>query len=88
MNITEQYKHIFEPELLEEFEQKAKHFSVKEGDIIAICNAGAYSYSMSSNYNARLRPAEVLISGGKDYLVRERESFDDLMRGQRLMKFS
>lgn len=61
--------------------------TVKEGDILAICNAGAYSFSMSSNYNARLRPPEVLIYDGKDYLIKERESLEDLMRGQKLLKF-
>ena len=60
--------------------------TIKTGDILAICNVGAYSYSMSSNYNARLRPPEVLIYGGVDYLVRERETMDDLLRGQVLLQ--
>lgn len=55
---------------------------VKEKDIIAIKNAGAYGYSMSSNYNSRLRPAEILILNGKPYLIRERENFDDILRHQ------
>lgn len=55
---------------------------VREGDILAIKNAGAYGYSMSSNYNSRLRPAEVLILNGKPKLVREREKFEDLLRNQ------
>ncbi|MCH7414845.1 diaminopimelate decarboxylase [Belliella sp. R4-6] len=55
---------------------------VKEGDTIAIKNAGAYGFSMSSNYNSRLRPPEVLILGGKDYLIRERETFDDILKNQ------
>ena len=53
---------------------------VREGDIIAIKNAGAYGFSMASNYNSRLRPAEVLILGGKANLIRKRETFDDLLR--------
>ena len=61
--------------------------TIKEGDILAICNAGAYSYSMSSNYNARLRPAEVMIYNGKDYLINERENFEDLIKGQQHLKF-
>ena len=61
--------------------------TIKEGDILAICNAGAYSYSMSSNYNARLRPAEVMIYNGKDYLINEREKFEDLIKGQQHLKF-
>lgn len=55
---------------------------VHEGDILAIHNAGAYCYSMSSNYNARLRPAEVLVEDGKARLIRKQESFEDLLRGQ------
>jgi diaminopimelate decarboxylase len=55
---------------------------VKEKDIIAIKNAGAYGYSMSSNYNSRLRPAEILILNGKPHLIRERENFDDILRHQ------
>ncbi|MCG8321248.1 MAG: diaminopimelate decarboxylase [Cytophagales bacterium] len=53
---------------------------VREGDIIAIKNAGAYGFSMASNYNSRLRPAEVLILNGKAHLIRKRETFEDLLR--------
>jgi diaminopimelate decarboxylase len=55
---------------------------VREGDIIAIHNAGAYGFSMASNYNSRLRPAEVLIINGEAKLIRERETLDDLLRHQ------
>lgn len=55
---------------------------VREGDILAIENAGAYGFSMSSNYNSRLRPAEVLIIGGEAKLIRERETFEDLLKRQ------
>jgi diaminopimelate decarboxylase len=55
---------------------------VKEGDILAFKNAGAYSFSMSSNYNSRLRPAEVLIYKGEPHLIRKRESFEDLLSNQ------
>ena len=54
----------------------------QEGDILAIHNAGAYGFSMSSQYNSRLRPAEVLILKGKPVLIRERETLADLLRGQ------
>ena len=54
----------------------------QEGDILAIHNAGAYGFSMSSQYNSRLRPAEVLIMKGKPYVIRERETLQDLLRGQ------
>ena len=60
---------------------------VHEGDILAIRNAGAYGFSMASNYNARLRPPEVLVYEGKPHLIRERETLDDLLRGQHEMDF-
>jgi diaminopimelate decarboxylase len=55
---------------------------VREGDLLAIENAGAYGYSMSSNYNSRVRPAEVLVWKGKAQLIRKRETLDDLLRNQ------
>jgi diaminopimelate decarboxylase len=55
---------------------------VREGDLLVIKNAGAYGYSMSSNYNSRLRPAEVLIINGEAKLIRRRDTFEDLLRGQ------
>jgi len=55
---------------------------IREGDILAIKNAGAYGFSMASNYNSRLKPAEVLIVKGKAKLIRERETIDDLLRNQ------
>ncbi len=53
---------------------------VNEGDILAFHNAGAYCFEMSSNYNARFKPAEVLISGKKHGLIRKREDMDDLLK--------
>ncbi len=55
---------------------------VEEGDLLAVLNAGAYGFSMSSQYNSRPRAAEVLVKEGKFKLVREREQLDDLVRGQ------
>jgi len=55
---------------------------VRVGDILSIENAGAYCYSMASNYNSRYKPAEVLIHEGKDYLIRERDTMEDLLKGQ------
>jgi diaminopimelate decarboxylase len=55
---------------------------VKVDDIIAIKNAGAYGFSMSSNYNSRLRPPEVLVLHGEAFLIRSRESFEDILRHQ------
>jgi len=56
---------------------------IQEGDLLAILNAGAYGYSMSSQYNSRPRCAEVLVKDGNYCVIRERESFEDLLRGQR-----
>jgi diaminopimelate decarboxylase len=53
---------------------------VSEGDLIVIKNAGAYGFSMASNYNSRPRPAEVMILGSKPILIRKRETFEDLLR--------
>jgi diaminopimelate decarboxylase len=55
---------------------------VREGDILAFKNAGAYGFSMASNYNSRPKPAEVLIINGEAKLIRERETFEDLLKGQ------
>ena len=53
-----------------------------EGDLVAILNAGAYGWSMSSNYNSRFRPPEVLVHQGKAQVIRRREALDDLLRNQ------
>lgn len=55
---------------------------IKEGDILCFRNAGAYCFSMSSNYNSRYKPAEVLWKDGKAHLIRERETFEDLLKNQ------
>ena len=55
---------------------------VKSGDLIVFKNAGAYGFSMASNYNSRLRPAEVLIWKKEAKLIRKREEFEDLIRNQ------
>ncbi|MFM7666711.1 MAG: diaminopimelate decarboxylase [Bacteroidota bacterium] len=55
---------------------------VREGDILSISNAGAYGYSMSNNYNARLKPAEVLFINDEIHLIRKREILEDLSRNE------
>ncbi|MEN1786418.1 MAG: diaminopimelate decarboxylase [Bacteroidota bacterium] len=55
---------------------------ISEGDILAFRNAGAYCFTMASNYNSRYRPAEVLWYKGQAHLIRERETFDDILRNQ------
>ncbi len=59
-----------------------KLHEVREGDILCFNNAGAYGITMSSNYNARFRPAEVLIHKGQMHLIRKRETFEDLIRNE------
>ncbi|MFD1095452.1 diaminopimelate decarboxylase [Salegentibacter chungangensis] len=58
---------------------------ITEGDILAFSNAGAYAFSMASNFNSRYRPAEVLWYNGQAHLIRERETFDDLLRHQKII---
>lgn len=55
---------------------------VRVGDLLAIHNAGAYGYSMASNYNSRVRPAEVIVENGIARLIRKQETFEDLLTGQ------
>ena len=55
---------------------------IREGDVLCFNNAGAYCFSMASNYNSRYRPAEVLVYEGKDYLIRTAETFEDLLKNQ------
>jgi diaminopimelate decarboxylase len=56
---------------------------MREGDMLAFLNAGAYGFSMSSQYNSRPRVAEVMVSKGKSKVIREREGLEDLLRGQK-----
>ena len=58
----------------------------KEGDFLAVMSAGAYGFSMSSNYNARPRAAEVMVIKGKHYVVRRRETYEDLVKGETIPK--
>jgi diaminopimelate decarboxylase len=58
---------------------------INEGDILCFKNAGAYCFSMASNYNSRFKPAEVLYKDGKGHLIRERETMDDLLKNQILL---
>jgi diaminopimelate decarboxylase len=55
---------------------------VREGDYLVFYNAGAYGFEMSSNFNSRLKPAEVMISEGKMHLIRRADEFEDLFRNQ------
>jgi diaminopimelate decarboxylase len=61
------------------FARDRKLGPLEAGDLVALLDAGAYGMAQSSNYNTRLRPAEVLVEGGKAKLIRRRETMDDLL---------
>jgi diaminopimelate decarboxylase len=58
----------------------------RPGDLVAIMSAGAYGFVMASNYNSRPRAAEILINGAEAHVIRERESFEDLIRGEHVVE--
>lgn len=64
------------------FAYNRKINQITPGDILVFRNTGAYCFSMASNYNSRLLPAEVMIKDNKSYLIRERQNFEDLLRNQ------
>ncbi|HET8709828.1 MAG TPA: diaminopimelate decarboxylase [Spongiibacteraceae bacterium] len=68
-----------------DFLGKARELAVAPGDLLAVFSAGAYGFSMSSNYNSRTRAAEVMVDGDHAYLVRARETIADLMRGESVL---
>jgi diaminopimelate decarboxylase len=61
---------------------------ISEEDVLCFHNAGAYCFSMASNYNSRYRPAEVMIHNNKDYLIRKRETIQDILHNQEIVTFS
>ena len=58
---------------------------VESGDLLAVMSAGAYGFVMASNYNSRPRPAEVIVNGADYSVVRERDNFEDIIRGEKLV---
>jgi diaminopimelate decarboxylase len=66
-------------------ERKLK--KVKKGEYLAVMGAGAYGFSMSSNYNSRPRTAEVMVRGREHFLIRSRETYRDLIKGERIPAF-
>ena len=68
-----------------DFLGKDRALAISAGDLLAVRSAGAYGFSMSSNYNSRPRAAEILVDGVNASLVRARESVDDLWRGEWLV---
>ena len=64
-----------------DFIAKERDVAVLEpGELLAVMSAGAYGFSLASNYNSRPRPAEVLVSGETYQLIRKRETYEDLIR--------
>jgi diaminopimelate decarboxylase len=61
--------------------------AVKPGELMAVMSAGAYGFVMASNYNSRPRVPEVLVKGGEIHVIRERETFDDLVKGETIPAF-
>lgn len=68
-----------------DFLAKDRELALAQGDRLALMSSGAYGFVMSSNYNTRGRAAEVMVDGEKHFLVRAREHFDDLVRGEQLL---
>jgi diaminopimelate decarboxylase len=66
-----------------DFLGKDRELTLAQGDLLAVFGAGAYGFSMSSNYNSRGRAAEIMVDGDRVHLVRARETFADLIRGER-----
>ncbi len=60
---------------------------VKQGEYLAAMSAGAYGFSMSSNYNSRPKAAEVMVKGKEHFLIRKRETYEDLVRNERIPRF-
>ena len=68
-----------------DFLAKERSLAVASGDLLAIMSAGAYGMAMSSNYNSRPRPAEIMVDGARPWLVRERERVESLFASERLL---
>jgi diaminopimelate decarboxylase len=68
-----------------DFLGKDRPLELREGDLLSVSSAGAYGFTMSSNYNSRVRAAEVMVDGDKVHLIRARETVADLMQGEALL---
>jgi diaminopimelate decarboxylase len=69
-----------------DFLGRDRRLPARPGDLLAVADGGAYGFVMSSNYNARPRVCEVMVSGTQACIVRERETLADLWRGERLFE--
>jgi diaminopimelate decarboxylase len=61
---------------------RGRTLALAEGDVLAIESAGAYGFVMAGNYNSRPRPAEIMVDGEQFHVIRQRETFADLIRGE------
>jgi diaminopimelate decarboxylase len=68
-----------------DFLGKDRSLNLKAGDLLAVMSAGAYGFTMSSNYNTRPRAAEIMVQADQAWLVRPRETYNDLMGTERLI---
>lgn len=68
-----------------DFLGKDRSLNIQPGDMLAVCSAGAYGFTMASNYNTRPRAAEIMIDDNKAHLIRKRESLVDLLRGEQTL---
>jgi len=68
-----------------DFLGKNRKLALAEGDLLAIRSSGAYGFVMSSNYNSRPRPPEIMVDGSQFHCVRQRETFDDLIKGENIL---
>ena len=68
-----------------DFLGKNRELKIAAGDLLAVRSSGAYGFTMSSNYNSRPRVAEVMVDGDQFHVVRQRETFDDLIRGESIL---
>jgi diaminopimelate decarboxylase len=68
-----------------DFLGKDRELALAPGDLLAVMSAGAYGFSMSSNYNTRGRAAEVIVDGDEMHLTRARETLEDMLRGEQLL---
>jgi diaminopimelate decarboxylase len=64
---------------------RERSLAVQPGDLLAVLSTGAYCMSMASNYNTRVRAAEVLVDGDRVHVIRDRERVEDLLRGEHLV---
>ena len=68
-----------------DFLGKDRKLNLQAGDILAVRSSGAYGFSMSSNYNSRPRAVEIMVDGDRAQVIRQRETFDQLIEGERLL---